>query len=289
MLRVQNTFKNNLKTVYLIGTPIGNLKDISFRAIEILKKSDVIFCEDKRVSVNLLNHYNITTNLRSLHKYNELEVYNKFEEDIQLYKTISIISDAGVPCISDPGKYLINKIVENNLNINITAVNAGPAYIHSLIVSGFLANDNIFLGFLKNKNNNEEIINVVNTFDGVICFYESVHRIVDRINSLSLFLSSDTNIVIGREITKINEQFIYGNLEEVKDYVNSENFIKKGEFCILINVNKDNLLFEINMENIEKEICVLTNKNITNKEIIKIISKKYKINKNKVSSLVYKK
>ncbi|AKU80135.1 16S rRNA (cytidine(1402)-2'-O)-methyltransferase [Spiroplasma turonicum] len=287
MLKIQNTFKNNNKTIYLVGTPIGNLDDISLRAIEVLKNSDLIYCEDKRVSINLLNKYSIKTRLKTLHKFNEQEEFDYFKTEINDYNKISIISDAGVPCISDPGMYFVNSILNFYDDINITAVNAGPAYIHTLLVSGFISYKNIFLGFLK-KNTNDEIIEQINNNSTIVCFYESVHRIITRINSLSLLLPLETNIVIGREISKINEQFIHGTLEEVKAYLNSNDFIAKGEFSIVLDLSNIKILDNISENKIEELVLSLKTNGLTNKDIIKELHQKYKINKNTLSNIIYK-
>ncbi|AKX34487.1 16S rRNA (cytidine1402-2'-O)-methyltransferase [Spiroplasma litorale] len=288
MLRIQNTYKNDNKTLYLIGTPIGNLKDISFRVVKILKEVDLIYCEDKRVSIKLLNHLEIKKPLKAVHKFNEIESFESFQEDLRTNNKIALISDAGVPCICDPGMYLVNKIVENNINVNITPINAGPAYIHVLIVSGLIAYSNTFLGFLQNKTENSELINELKKSKGVVCFYESVHRVVERLNSLLLQIPESTKIIIGREISKINEQFVYGTLSEVCQFINSDEFVKKGEFCILIESISSNEEFSFNLNKLDSEIKAMKNNSISNKDIIKNLSKKYNINKNKLSEFIYK-
>nr|VZS00051.1 Ribosomal RNA small subunit methyltransferase I [Mycoplasma feriruminatoris] len=236
---IQKTYKNNKPTVYLVTTPIGNLEDISLRAINTLKQVDVICCEDTRTSKVLLDKYQIKNNLLSLHKFNENLRVDQIINLLNENKNIAIISDAGVPIISDPASYIINQLKELDINCNITAISAGSAYIHALISSGFLIDSHYFYGFLKNKNKiskQNELAELINKYanDSIICLYESVHRLKDTINCLNEILNQNHKIVISKELTKINEEIIYGSINQVNQYINSEEFVLKGEFVIVI-------------------------------------------------------
>lgn len=155
-MRNQSTFKNNKSAIYLVGTPIGNLEDISFRAIDTLKKVDVICCEDTRTSQTFLKKYNINKKLISLHKFNEAKRIKELIQVLDAQNDIAIISDDGCPAISDPGATFINEILKV-YDCNVTSVNVGPAYVHAIVASGYLAKENYFHGFLDNKSENTKM------------------------------------------------------------------------------------------------------------------------------------
>ncbi|WP_338970432.1 16S rRNA (cytidine(1402)-2'-O)-methyltransferase [Spiroplasma endosymbiont of Labia minor] len=283
-----STFKDNKPILFLVTTPIGNLNDISNRAIDTLKIVDIILCEDTRQSMILLQKYNIKKPLISLHKYNEIEKAKKINDYLILKKNIALISDAGVPVISDPGSYLLNELYKMNNDFSVCPIGAGPAYIHALIISGWINKNNYFGGFLPHKTS--EIIKEfkkIKKFDmTTVCYYESVHRILSTISLAKQILGNDTKIIIGREITKINEQFIIGTLAEIDQYFNFENkSVIKGEFVILFTDFEKNT---VNEEIIKLKISEYKLQNKNNKEIISIIIDEFKLSKNYISNLVYK-
>ncbi|QHX36459.1 16S rRNA (cytidine(1402)-2'-O)-methyltransferase [Spiroplasma sp. BIUS-1] len=292
MLKVQSTFKNDLPTIYLVGTPIGNLDDISKRVVETFQKADVIYCEDTRVSFKLFEKLNLNKKLKALHKFNEFSISESFIEDINKYKNIAIISDAGVPCISDPGAIVIKQVLESNVEVNITSVNCGPAYIHAIASSGFVSRRNLFLGFLDKKNIENDLKKVLEEQQNeevIISFYESVHRIQSTLNQLSLMIDSETKMVLARELTKINEEFLRGTIKEICDYINSDNLVLKGEFCVVLESNfKKTINKEIDMQKIVSEVEELLKTNISKKDAIKTVSKKYNVNKNELTKFFYK-
>ncbi|WP_434343927.1 16S rRNA (cytidine(1402)-2'-O)-methyltransferase [Mycoplasma sp. 06067-C1-B144P-99-0482-3] len=287
---IQKTYKNNKPTVYLITTPIGNLEDISLRAIQTLKQVDVICCEDTRTSKVLLDKYQITSNLLSLHKFNENLRIDQIINILNQNKNIAIISDAGVPIISDPASYLINQLKELEINCNITAIGAGSAYVHALISSGFLIDSHYFYGFLKNKNQiskQNELNELINKYanDSIICLYESVHRLKSTINCLNEILDKNHKIVIAKELTKINEEIIYGTIDQINKYINSDEFVLKGEFVIIIDkivkINK-NEFTDLELINLIDEQII---KGYKLKQACEIVYLKTKISKN----ILYKK
>lgn len=236
---VQQTFKNSLPTIYVVGTPIGNLNDFSLRAIETLKTVDYILCEDTRTSQILLQHFQINKPLISLHKYNELERSKRVKEYLNQGCDLAIISDAGIPTISDPGSWLLASLVnEEMLKFNLSALNCGPAYIHALVASALVGKSNYFHGFLTSKNQVakvHELTKIVHNYsDTLICFYESVHRIKETILVLDQVLINQpqTLVVIARELTKMNEEIIRGTIREVVEFIQSPEFVFKGEFVI---------------------------------------------------------
>ncbi|ALD66138.1 16S rRNA (cytidine(1402)-2'-O)-methyltransferase [Spiroplasma cantharicola] len=292
MLKVQSTFKNNLPTIYLVGTPIGNLNDISKRVIETFENVEVIYCEDTRVSIKLIEKLKLSKKLKSLHKFNEYSVSPNLIEDLNKYKNIAIISDAGVPCISDPGAIVIRELIEKNIEVNITSINCGPAYIHAIVACGFVAKRNLFLGFIDKKNIEKELQKILNdnhNNDVIISFYESVHRIQSTLNQLALLLNENTNVVVVRELTKLNEEFLRGTIFEICDYINNNQLVLKGEFCIVID-SKFTLKNDtkVDMEKVISEVQKLISQNISKKDAIKNISKKYSVNKNELTKYFYK-
>ena len=236
---IQQTFKNNLPTIYVVGTPIGNLNDFSLRAIETLKAVDYILCEDTRTSQVLLQHFQINKPLISFHKYNELERRDQIKKYLNQGCDLAIISDAGIPTISDPGSWLLASLVnEKMLQFNLSALNCGPAYIHALVASALVGKSNYFHGFLTSKNQVakvHELTKIVQNYsDTLICFYESVHRIKETILALNQVLINhpSTLVVIARELTKRNEEIIRGTIQEVATLIQSPDFVFKGEFVV---------------------------------------------------------
>ncbi|ATZ21313.1 16S rRNA (cytidine(1402)-2'-O)-methyltransferase [Mesoplasma tabanidae] len=290
-MRNQSTFKNNKPTIYLIGTPIGNLEDISFRAIDTLKKVEVICCEDTRTSQTFLKKYNINKKLISLHKYNEAERINEIVKVLENQNNVAIISDAGCPAISDPGANFIKEILKV-YDCNVTSINVGPAYIHAIVASGYTAKENYFHGFLENKSDktkSDELKEILSkNSKSIISFYESVHRIKDTVLKVTQILNQDQSILIARELTKLNEQFIQGKINEVNEFVQSKDFVLKGEFVVVIDSQK-NQIGSVN----NKEIILLVEEEIKQgyklKQACDIVGAKINKSKNEVYQIFIKK
>ena len=265
---------NNLKPgLYCVATPIGNLGDITLRALEIIKNSDLILCEDTRVSKKLLSKFKISKKLVSHHKFNENKNLNFILEHLENNKIISIISDAGTPAISDPGRILINKCIEKNINIYSVP---GPSAVSAAIsVSGF-SDKYLFCGFLPEKKT--ALNNLFNSFSKInysIVFFISPKKI-NKIFDLIKKYFFNRNILICREITKFHEEYIRSSVKNL-----SEIFISsKGEITVVIsednNIEKKlNKLEESDKKKIRKLLKKMTVKNIINKiNIDKKISKK---------------
>ena len=264
---------NNLKPgLYCVATPIGNLGDITIRALEIIKNSDLILCEDTRVSKKLLNKFKINKKLISNHKFNENKNLNFILENLENKKIISIISDAGTPTISDPGRILINKCVEKNIDIYSVP---GPSAVSAAIsVSGF-SDKHLFCGFLPEKKN--EIDKLFNSFSNLnysIVFFISPKKINKIIDLLKKYFLS-RNILICREITKIHEEYIRISIKNLSEVSIST----KGEITVVIseynNLKKNFIKLE---ESDKKKINNLIEK-MTIKNIVKKINKNKKIPK----------
>ncbi len=212
--------------LYIVATPIGNLQDISLRALAILKEVDYILCEDTRVTKKLLSHFKITTPMISYHTYNEdfrtEEVLSLLEKNIN----IALVSDAGTPLISDPGYPLITRALEKNYQI--ISIPGANAALSALVASGLPADKYLFYGFLSSRKNKRRLeITKLQTFPYTIIFYEAPHRINDTLNDLYELLGS-RQIVVAKEITKIYEQYFRGSVDEIKDL----NY--KGELVIVL-------------------------------------------------------
>lgn len=225
---------------YVVGTPIGNMEDITYRAVRILSEADLILCEDTRVTKNLLNKYNIKTptfsypsdNLKpGVDKTNPK--VEKILEMIEEGKTLALVSDAGTPTISDPGSILVAKIKESFPEIEVVAIPGPSAVISALSISGLPASDFIFLGFLPHKKGRETLFKEIAESDRTVVFYESPHRILKALLSLQKFVP-ERKIVIARELTKVFEQIISGTPVEVSKYFTDNPDKVRGEFVVLV-------------------------------------------------------
>ncbi len=219
--------------LYIVATPIGNLSDITLRAIEILRNVDFVFCEDTRVSKNLLNHYGINTKLESYHKFSDKNKENRIVELLKSGKDIAYVSDAGTPGISDPGEELV-KIVSNSFDENIIESIPGPSsLITALSISGFNCDRFNFLGFLPHKKGKETILKEIIESRVTNIFFESTHRIIKTLERLKLLgFQENRNIVVARELTKKFETIYRGTLEKVLSDLKGG--VSKGEFVVII-------------------------------------------------------
>ena len=268
----KNKIKNGL---YIVATPIGNLKDITYRALEILKNSDYILCEDTRISSKLLTHFNIKSKLISNHKFNEKKNLKKIIYLLNSYKVLSLISDAGTPTISDPGKILIEECIKNNISVFPVP---GPSSVSaSISISGF-SDKYYFHGFLPEKksaiNKDFEKLSKLNCS---IIFFISAKKINKIIYLIKKYFKK-RNIVICREITKYYEEYFRSSVESLEEFKN----ILKGEITIVISdKNEDqnnlNLLTESDKKKIKK---LITKSSI--KDIINAINEKKNVSKKEI-------
>ena len=265
--------------LYVIGTPIGNLSDISKRALEVLNSVDMIACEDTRTSSVLLKHFNINKKLVSYHKFNEREKSSSLINDLKKGLNIALISDAGCPCISDPGCILVNDAIKNN--IDVFAIPGPSAIITSLMVSGMDTTSFSFYGFLsrEKKKMEEELENIKNNSSNLVILYESPKRIIKTLEIIDQVLDNP-NICLCNELTKKFEKKYYGSVKEVLEVLNKSDKAMLGEYALVIeNKKKEKELEEsISIEGLLVD-CIKKN-NCTMKDAIKIVSEKHKINKN---------
>ena len=224
-------------TLYLVATPIGNLEDVTFRAIRILKEVDVIYCEDTRTSAPFLMHYDIKTKKESYHKFNENEKKDEIVELIKSGKKAALITDAGLPIVSDPGYSLVKALRDEGLRVSVIP---GPsAGISALISSGISPAPYLFYGFLKAKESEREAELMDLKYEkATLIFYEAPHRINETLNSIYKIFG-DRKASILRELTKLHEEYVAGKLSEIKDLDNL-----KGEMVIVVegSIEKEEIL-----------------------------------------------
>ena len=253
--------------INIVSTPIGNLKDITLRAIETLKSVDLILAEDTRIAKKLLNHFSINNTLESFNDKNEDLKNENLIKDLKEGKNIAIISDAGTPLISDPGFKLIRSAREES--IKVTPIPGCTALIAGLSASGISSDKFTFLGFLprtkiKRRKNLRQLIHKQET----LIFFESVHRIGSTIADMKDLFGQERKAVLCKEITKIYESFIGNNFKEITDYIKEHQDKLKGEFTIIVEGNRE---LSIDLQKIDKILDILQSQ-ISSKDAIKICS-----------------
>ena len=273
----------NLGKLYLVPTPIGNLKDITLRALEVLKFVDIVAAEDTRQTLKLLNHFEIKKSLMSYHKHNEQE---KSEDIIELLKeghNIAIVTDAGTPGISDPGTVIVKKCI--NENIDFEVLPGATAITTALVYSGLDTTKFLFRGFIPRENKERKILlNEIKDVKESIILYESPYRVVSTLETLLEYLGN-RNIAICRELTKLHEEIKRGKIDELIDYF--KNTAPKGEFVLVIEGKQQEHIDRENKEkwenlSIKDHILNVMESGISKKEAIKYVAKERGLNKNEV-------
>ncbi len=264
--------------LYIVATPIGNLEDITLRAIRILKEVDLIAAEDTRHTLKLLNHLQISKPLISYHRHNEDAKSDILIQKLEEGKSIALVSDAGTPGICDPGEKIIKKCID--LNIRIIPIPGASAMINSLICSGMDTKEFTFLGFLPlNKKLRKRKLEEIQKSNKTIIIYEAPHKIESTLKDLKQILDSNRKITLAREITKIHEEFIRGNIDELVQNIDN----LKGEMVLIIDGCQ-----EINNEkkwdtiSLEEHYLFYENQGFDKKDIIKKIAKDKNMTKNEI-------
>ena len=261
--------------LYLVATPIGNLDDITLRAIKILKDVDIIAAEDTRHSLKLLNHLEISKPLISYHRHNEEIKSELLIDKLMNGENIAIVTDAGTPAISDPGEFIVKKAIENN--IDVIPIPGACALINALICSGLDTREFSFYGFLPlNKKLRSSKFNELKKENKTAILYEAPHKIESTLEDIHNNLG-DKNIVLARELTKIHETFLRGKVSEIIEQVHDI----KGEIIILIEGN-NNVENENEVLTIEEQYEIYKNEGLTKNEIIKKIAKNAGVKKNDI-------
>ncbi len=218
---------------YVIATPIGNLGDITLRAIETLKNVDLILCEDTRTTKHLLDKYEISKPTMSYHAQSKLSKTDKIFELLKEGKDLALVSDAGTPGISDPGAMLISQIKENMPEVEVVPIPGVSAVITALSASGLPTHEFTFLGFLPHKKGRETLFKEIASAERTMVFYESPHRILKTLESLIKFCPNK-RVCVARELTKIYEEFKTGTPEEILEYFTKNKDKVRGEFTVIV-------------------------------------------------------
>jgi 16S rRNA (cytidine1402-2'-O)-methyltransferase len=223
--------------LYLVATPIGNLEDITLRALRVLKEADLIACEDTRQTQKLMNHFGITTRTTSYHEHNELERAQELVRELEQGKCIAVVSDAGMPAISDPGFRLVSLAIQHG--VPVIPIPGASAFLSALVASGFPTDSFAFNGFLPAKRGQRrQTLEKLRNSQRTQVFYEAPHRIVDALEDVVEVIGPQRQIVVAREVTKLYEEFLRGTAQEVLENLKVRNEVR-GEITLLIGKAED--------------------------------------------------
>lgn len=274
------SFDNNQPILYLIATPIGNLKEMSPRALEIIEGMDIIAAEDTRNAFSLLANYGIKKELFSLREHNEKEASQYLLMKIKDGKKIAYMSDAGYPGISDPGYLLVQEMIKNN--IAVSTISGSCAFINALVASGLDTKHFYFHGFLSAKESEakEELLSLENKKETLI-FYEAPHRILKTLNQVRDVLGN-RNACLARELTKINEEYIRGTLDEL---ISIDESTLRGEMVLIVEGNKKEEC--VDDQKIIARVAYFVELGLSQKDAINVVSEEYNVNKNYVKKLIF--
>lgn len=272
----QKSFQNEEPTVYLVATPIGNLDEMTPRAIEILKEVDVIAAEDTRTTQKLLSRFEIKNKVISHHVHNERESAKGLIALLEQGKNIAIVSDAGYPLVSDPGQVLVSMVVEEGYNV--VPISGANAMLNALVASGLPAQPFVFFGFLGHTEK-ERVKNLkhLRYYPETLIFYEAPHRIVKMLQSV-LDVMGDRKVCVAREITKRNEEFLRGTVSELLEVVGE----LKGEMVVILEGSDDEPESDIVLPLITDQINLYIEEGLSAKEAIKKVAKERNISRNEI-------
>lgn len=273
-------------TLYLVATPIGNLGDISSRAIEILGNVSVVAAEDTRISGSLLHKLNIKKPMISYYEHNAAMREDKLLSVLKNGEDIALITDAGTPGISDPGEMIVKKCIEND--IDVIPIPGACAFVSALIVSGFSTEKFVFVGFLPSKTNErEKILEIYSKYKETLIFYEAPHRLLKTLTSMKNIFGADRRISISREITKKFEEHKRFCLQEAIEYY--ENNPVKGEFVIIVEGNLEEITSPLSEKSLEEHLKYYLDMGKTKNESIKEVAKERGLPKRSVYEYFNKK
>ena len=276
----QKSFENDRATLYLVPTPIGNLSEMSPRAIEVLNSVDVIACEDTRTSGTLLKHFDIHARLIACHNFNEQSSVKGIIALMEEGKNMALISDAGYPLINDPGQRVVSEVSE--MGFNVVPVSGPSAFLNALVASGLIAQPFLFVGFLPQGNGErKKKLMEYRDYPMTMIFYEAPHRI-DRMLETCLEVLGDRKCTLARELTKKHEEFIRGTISEVLSIVDDI----RGEMVILIEGKQTSDDDSLQEEDILTMVNTYINEGMSTKDAIKATVKATGLSKNEVYNLV---
>lgn len=274
----QKSFQNDNAKIYIIGTPIGNLEDITIRALETLKMVDIVYCEDTRNTARLLSHYDINKKLKSYHLFNENEITDELIERVKNGENVGIVSDAGMPCISDPGFLAVRDAAKEGIDVVVVpGVSAG---LMAVVASGISCSKYYYAGFLNSKPGKRlEELKKISSKEETIIIYEAPHRIKETLE-LILQAMGDRYIVLARELTKKYEEYLRGTVTEILEVIDT----LKGEMVIIISgAQKEEQIKDLLNLTIKEHYNYYINQNLDKKDAMKQTAKDRGISK----SIVY--
>lgn len=281
-MKRNKSYTENGPILYLIATPIGNLGEFSLRAQEIIRDCDIVAAEDTRNSGDLLRHFNLKKEMFSLREHNETEASLILINKIKEGKKVVYMSDAGYPCISDPGNILVKACLENE--VKVSTISGSSAGINALVASGLDCSHYLFYGFLSSKDvDAKKELETLKENQTTTIFYESPHRI-KRTLEIMLEVLGSRQAVIARELTKLNEEYIYGSLNELAAIDEST---LKGEMVIIVEGNQKEEL--VDYKELKSRISFLKEKGLSNRDITDILLYEFKINKNELKQYLIEK
>tara|TARA_B100000886_G_scaffold185232_1_gene127070 strand:+ start:1719 stop:2594 length:876 start_codon:yes stop_codon:yes gene_type:complete len=270
--------------LYIVGTPIGNLNDLSSRAINILKNVSLIACEDTRQTKKIMGRFKFTNNLISFNKHNSQKKIPRIIDELNSGKSIALVSDAGMPSICDPGEDLVKNV--RSFEFKVVCIPGPCAALAALVSSGLPSSKFIFEGFLPKKNSDrEKVLFEISKSDKTTIIFESPHRLVKLLSELKDFLGGEREIIVSREITKTFEEHIGKSIDEVLDFFKEKE--AKGEFTLVIKgINKTNQNLELNKLELKKDLLDLTNAGLSLSAASKYLAKKNNVKKNDVYNIL---
>lgn len=276
----QKSFENEMPTLYLVPTPIGNLNEMNPRAIEILNKVDVIACEDTRTSGSLLKHFDIHNRLIAYHNFNEESSANGILELLRDGKNIALISDAGYPLINDPGQKIVT--LATGEGFNVVPVSGSSAFLNALVASGLVAQPFIFIGFLPQSHSDRvKKLKEYENYPMTMIFYEAPHRIEKCLKDC-MEVFGDRKMTLARELTKMHEEFLRGSISEILEVINE----LRGEMVIVMDGNHEDKSKAIDMNTIIEMVNASVENGMSTKDAIKDAAKKTGISKNRIYDAV---
>ena len=277
----QKSFENEKPTLYLVPTPIGNLNEMTPRAIDILNSVDVIACEDTRNSGQLLKHFGISKRLIAYQNFNEASSTKGIINLLSQGNNIALISDAGYPLINDPGQRVVSEVTA--LGYNVVPISGCSAFLNALVASGLIAQPFIFIGFLPPSTHDcVKKLRLYQSYPMTLIMYEAPHRIEKMLQSC-LDVLGDRHICIGRELTKVHEEFIRGTISEILPIASE----LKGEMVVVIEGNQDDYEKDIDMGQILNMVNTSIESGMSTSAAIKEVAKQTGISKNQIYDLVY--
>ena len=272
--------------LYICGTPIGNLEDVSIRLLKTLRRVDLIACEDTRHTIKLLNRYKIKNHLISYHEYSDHNKEQYILNEVLAGKEVALVCNAGMPTISDPGARLIKKAID--AGISLEAIPGPSALTVTLALAGINSSSFVFEGFLPNKKGKRQAkLLQLKDEERTVIIYEAPHRLLDTLADIVEIMGPDRQIVVARELTKKHEELIRGTAEEVFFLMKNKDGARRGEFSIAIEGHKEQVLEE-DVEKIADEVELLIQSGVKKKEALKQKAQEYKVKKSSIYKLPFK-